>query len=284
MRNSDLHREEALKTLSAKSLAEMDRLETATGARYTPFFRLPYYKAVEMVVIDPMHNLFLGTAKHVFKTWIATGKIRNLEEISEKLASLQVPDTYGRAPGKVLKVEDLEHWTADQLKAWTLSFSLGILKNQLPATDYACWSLFVQACLLLTPYTISKNDLERGDQLLLEFFQTAQELYGTDWVTPNLHLHLHMKDCILNYGPMAGFWLFGFERFNGMLGDFPNSHRSVEVEILRKFSIGTTAQGMIHDADMAPYLEVLQKVKERTVAGTLSETSQTGAIRVFESY
>ena len=29
-----------------------------------------YFDAVKFTAIDPMHNLFLGTAKHVFKLWI----------------------------------------------------------------------------------------------------------------------------------------------------------------------------------------------------------------------
>ena len=29
-----------------------------------------YFDAVKFTAIDPMHNLFLGTAKYVFKLWI----------------------------------------------------------------------------------------------------------------------------------------------------------------------------------------------------------------------
>lgn len=30
------------------------------GARWTEFFRLPYFDVIRMCVIDPMHNLLLG--------------------------------------------------------------------------------------------------------------------------------------------------------------------------------------------------------------------------------
>ena len=44
-----------------------------TGARYSVLSQLPYYDAVRFALIDPMHNLLLGTAKHVLNTWIEMG-------------------------------------------------------------------------------------------------------------------------------------------------------------------------------------------------------------------
>ena len=39
-----------------------------------------------------------------------------------------------------------------------------------------------------------------------------------------MHLHLHLKECMLDYGPVYSFWCFSFERFNGILGKFNNNH------------------------------------------------------------
>ena len=33
-------------------------------------------------------------------------------------------------------------------------------------------------------------------------------------VTPNMHLHCHLKSCVLDYEPLHGFWCFSFERYN----------------------------------------------------------------------
>lgn len=35
-------------------------------------------------------------------------------------------------------------------------------------------------------------------------------LYGSDAVTPNLHLHHHLYDSVRDFGPVYAFWLFGF--------------------------------------------------------------------------
>ena len=60
-------------------------------------------------------------------------------------------------------------------------------------------------------------------------------MYGQLEVTPNMHLHSHLINCIIDYGPVHNFWLFSFERFNGLLGDFKTNQRAVEIQLMRKF-------------------------------------------------
>lgn len=55
---------------------------------------------------------------------------------------------------------------------------------------------------------------------------------GEDQVAPNVHLHMHIKDCILDYGPICSFLLFSFERYNGVLGRLPIYNRHIESLIL----------------------------------------------------
>jgi hypothetical protein len=49
-----------------------------------------------------------------------------------------------------------------------------------------------------------------------------------------MHLHLHLKECILDYGPLYAFWCFPFERYNGMLGNFPTNLRHIEPQLMKK--------------------------------------------------
>ena len=48
-------------------------------------------------------------------------------------------------------------------------------------------------------------------------------------------MHSHLLECIVDYGPLHGFWCFAFERFNGILGSMPNNNRSVEVQLMKRF-------------------------------------------------
>ncbi len=39
--------------------------ESELGCHYSVILKLPYFDPVRMLMVDPMHNLFLGGAKHV---------------------------------------------------------------------------------------------------------------------------------------------------------------------------------------------------------------------------
>lgn len=75
MRNSIEHREHASKYLSARTVREQKQYLGKYGVRYSILLELPYFDIVRYHIIDPMHNLLLGTAKHVMKTWINKGVI-----------------------------------------------------------------------------------------------------------------------------------------------------------------------------------------------------------------
>ena len=81
----------------------------------------------------------------------------------------------------------------------------------------------------------SMNDVILADTLLLKFCQRFQVLYGPEAITPNIHLHAHLLECIKDYGPMCNFWLFSFERFNGLLGNEPTNNRSIELQLVNHF-------------------------------------------------
>ncbi len=56
-------------------------------------FKLPYVDPVAMCVIDPMHNLLLGTAKHMVRIWKERELIKQnqFEEIQSLVDSLWIP-------------------------------------------------------------------------------------------------------------------------------------------------------------------------------------------------
>ena len=58
-------------------------LESTFGCRYSILLDLPYFDPVRMTIIDPMHNLFLGTAKHIMlkNVWIKKGLISDADLI-----------------------------------------------------------------------------------------------------------------------------------------------------------------------------------------------------------
>ena len=59
----------------AKTKTQIHNLEMKFGVRYSVLLALSYLDPVKFSVIDPMHNLLLGTAKYV------TNKLCGLQEV-----------------------------------------------------------------------------------------------------------------------------------------------------------------------------------------------------------
>ena len=100
---------------------------------------LPYFDCVRFHIIDPMHNLFTGTAKHLMKNIWLDGdnpllKKDDLCVIQEKLDKIKAPSDIGRMPRKILS--SYGGFTADQWKTFTTLFSIYALYAILPKPDY----------------------------------------------------------------------------------------------------------------------------------------------------
>lgn len=81
----------------------------------------------------------------------------------------------------------------------------------LPLEHLDCWRKFVLGCRRLCSVFITVNNAKVADRLLNTFCKKFEQLYGQDFVTPNMHLHGHLFDCVLDFGPVYSFWLLVFE-------------------------------------------------------------------------
>lgn len=166
-----------------------------------------------------MHNSFLGTAKSVYKLWMAEGLLEkgDIKKLEERIREFYVGTGLGRLTHKISA--NYGCYTASQWKNWTLIYSLYVLDGLLPKEHLQCWQAFVLACKFLSRPVITLVELQKADLMLLLLLL----IHGKSKVKPNMHLHGHLKECVLDYGPVYNFWCFSFERFNGILSSFKNN-------------------------------------------------------------
>ena len=185
-------------------------------------------------MIDPMHNLLLGSAKTFVKSWVQTSCVSgDLIHIQKEVNSFVTPSGLGRLPRKI--ENGFANFKAEQWKNWILIYSVVCFKTVLSASKYSMWLVFVQACSLLCSRAITHDGIVLADRLIHEYCCLFEEEFGKEQCYPNLHLHCHLKQCLLDFGPATSFWLFSFERMNGVLGSFHTSNRAVEIQLFQKF-------------------------------------------------
>ena len=210
-RTNEEHRSQAQEILLEDTYQGREGKQTKYGTRYTELMQLEYFDCIRFTIIDPMHNLFLGTAKHMVKNiWLPKKilKTAEMKSIQELIDKMKVPSNIGRIPNKI--ATSFGSFTSDQWKLWTVVYSEFALKNYLPVEDYRLWLLFVKACRILTAPVITIHSLAQAHSSLMQFCKKFESLYGQMEVTPNMHPHTHLINCVLDYGPVHNFWLFFF--------------------------------------------------------------------------
>ena len=238
IRENREHRSNAQAHFNAQNKDEMEKIESSTGVRYSTLMELEYFDMIRGSCIDPMHNLFLGTCKHLMEFWIKHDIIdhKKLCQIQTKVNDLQVPRKIGRLPNKVSIGSGFVGMKAAEWKNWVLIYSVYCLRGLLPDSDLEIWKKFVRSCYILCQQSISITQAKEAHELLIDFNQSLEQKYGWEISTMNMHLHCHLLQSLLDFGPIYSFWCFPYERYNGILGSYSTNHQSIVVQLMRKFT------------------------------------------------
>lgn len=200
--------------------------------------------------------------------------------IQDRIQPFHCPSDVGKLPQKF--ATSFGSFNADQLKNWTLLFSIYALKGTLPNSHLECWRMFVLACRKMCSVLISCGNAKVVDRRLMKFCQRFESLYGSEYVTPNMHLHCHLYDCILDFGPIYSFWLFSFERENGILGSYKTNKKNIEAQLMRRFLKESWAREKMDELN--PNFESIFEDLSGTIRdrGTLGEISNVNTPSVTE--
>lgn len=118
-----------------------------------------------------------------------------------------------------------------------------------------------------------ENDITIADGLLLRFCKRSVLLYGGEAITPNMHMHCHLMSCIKEFGPAHSFWLFPFERYNGIIEAQPTNNRSVELQLMHRFQKDNLHLHLHHNAKHWPNADhFLKAVPDPPVADESSSS------------
>lgn len=143
IRSKDQHRQDVSKVLSEVTKTGKAAAESRYGVRYSVLLALPYFDPVHFTVIDVMHNIYLGTGKHMLELWIEKELLtkEKLIQIDSRINKFRVPADVGRVPSSISS--SFGAFTANQWRNWITIYSAVVLKDLLPRDHMQCWLLYV---------------------------------------------------------------------------------------------------------------------------------------------
>ncbi|OAD79037.1 hypothetical protein PHYBLDRAFT_164121 [Phycomyces blakesleeanus NRRL 1555(-)] len=177
-----------------------------------------------------------GTAKRMLERCIVDGLIddKKLVAMQKAVEKVVLPPNYTSLGTKIVK--EFPYMKADEWKSWCLVYSPVILRDVLPLPEFKNSIEFVNACRYFTKPNVSEEDIEKGHKCLEEFCKGCETLYDLDLLSPNMHLHLHLCQTMIDFGPVYGYWLFSFERYNSVLKNIKTNRRNgFESTFMRQF-------------------------------------------------
>ncbi|KAJ8316197.1 hypothetical protein KUTeg_006211 [Tegillarca granosa] len=141
-RTKEDHYKHSQRIKNTKTLTQKKNIEKEFGYRYTVFLELDYFKPSRFLTIDPMHNLFLGTAKKMFSYWVDEEilKKKDLEKITAKIKSLNVTSDVGRLPENI--ATNYGQFTAKEWKNWVIIYSILTSRFGLKSLANICFGMY----------------------------------------------------------------------------------------------------------------------------------------------
>ena len=155
-----------------------------------------------------------------------------LDLIRKDIAAVMVPSwvekppsNFGSAMHGKLKVD---HWRT--VCTIYMVITLTLLWGGATATDVerTVLSNFIHLIIAVDSATRRSMSTERAlifDQNMEAYVKGLRSIYNHTLV-PNHHLSLHLKDCLLLFGPVHGWWAYPFERYNGLLQRLNTNHKT----------------------------------------------------------
>lgn len=200
---------------------------------------LKNFDVVKSFVVDYMHCICLGIVRSITMLWLNSTQqdsfhINDVQKklLSEKLSVVKTPSIIRRKPRAF---NCIKYWKATEYLYWLLFYSPIFLKHILPLKFYNHWLLLVSSMHHLLDTHITKDQLNIVEYLLTKFVIDTSELYGPDNVTYNIHMLLHIPECVRNWGMVWNYSNFSFESFNGTLKKFVYGSQKAGYQIAQRF-------------------------------------------------
>jgi len=232
----------------------------------SPIVRLPI-NVTNTVVLDYMHSVCLGVVKQLIEFWVKGDKKVKLDNdkrdnINNELNNLRayVPSEICRLPRAI---DEIEHYKATELQTFLLYTGQIVLRGNLKKKFYFHFLLLVYAIRILICAETCFESNEMATELLKKFVNAYSNLYGSQFITYNVHSLIHLPMYVLNHGPLDNFSCFRYDNF---IQEIIKSIKSIKYplqeilnSVLQKQKIHQKCPPQLHDQYPVFSDEILHK-------------------------
>ena len=190
------------------------------------------------ILLDYMHVACLGVMRKLLKFWVeGPSSIRlrpkAIQMISDRLESLgkMISSDFGRKPRGL---QEISRWKATELRQFLLYTGPIVLRNILPTKLYQHFLVFHLAMRILISDDLNATFNDDANRLLRSFVLSARKVYGTAFMSFNVHCLLHLSEDAKNFGALDNFSAFPFENELQHIKKMVTKHDRPLAQIIRR--------------------------------------------------
>ena len=150
-RKSSKQKNAAKRSLEKIGAAAQKRLCSELGARYSVLQELEYFDRISYFAVDPMHNFYLGTAKHMMMSVCLNEKIEFLND--EDFQFLEIFSYTRKDFIKFLRIH------SRSMEKLDISVFIVFAQRNPPEDHLQRWRFFLLACKTLGMGDLTDNDI-----------------------------------------------------------------------------------------------------------------------------
>lgn len=205
-----------------KDFAGSDEKNAINGVKsQSSLFLSDHIDIIKSVPTDYMHNILLGPMKDLLEIWLGKKripsppyknyKIRTVAArklLEKRILILKPHISFNRKPRSIFEIGHFKANEFQNLMWYYLRFALiGVLPSRLVKN----FEKLSAATYILCKDEIKKSEVISASEMLINFANEFESIYGAGAVTMNIHLLRHYREIIENCGPLWSYAMFGFE-------------------------------------------------------------------------
>ncbi|CAN7937870.1 unnamed protein product, partial [Ixodes hexagonus] len=170
---------------------------------------------VAQVPLDYMHLVCIGVVHKLMRVWFKGPKACRMgskvkDELSSKSEALRlfVPSDFSRRPRTFW---DMEMWKATEFRLLLLYTGPVIFLSTVRPDLQANFMILHCAIMILASPRLSEALIDYAEKLLRYFVESCKSLFGTEFISYNVHGLLHLANDVRAHGHLDKWSAFAFE-------------------------------------------------------------------------
>lgn len=237
--------------ISAENFSESGEKDSLKGIKgQSALFLFDYINIIDSVPTDYMHGVLLGVMKHLLEIWLGTKRIpqppyksykitsvAERKRLDQRILAMKPYANFSRKPRSIFDLANFKAIEIQNLMWYYLRYALvGILPNRLIKN----FEKLSAAIYMLCKKKIKSSEIILASEMLIDFSNEFEDIYGSGAVTMNIHLLVHYREIIENCGPLWCYAMFGFENNIGQYKKYVCGKTDVLSQIAHKYVLEET--------------------------------------------